>query len=168
MTADEIPAAEPQPEPDTRRILIDALNVAYWCGKPPSLRLPIGLLGGLLAQGHQALLYFDASAHYQLPHEAELYQRLIQQQPAHCIEVPSGRTADGVMLRHATASGACIVSRDRYRDYRSRYRKLIDDPARLLPGAVANDRLLVPALALDAALPATAVTAWQQLQIQLA
>ena len=146
----------------TRRIFIDALNLAYWCGDPPSLRMPVTLLTHLLAAGHVAVLYFDASARYQLGAEADLYAELLKH-PQLCVEVLSGRTADGVMLRQATASGACIVSRDKYRDQRRRYRKLIDDPARLLTGEVANDRLLVPALDLDVPLPASAHEAWQQL-----
>lgn len=146
-----------------RRFLIDALNVAYWCGNPPSLRLPISLMTHLLQQGHGVRLYFDASARYALKHEAELYAQLMQH-PRHCIEVPSGRSADGAMLREARASGACIVSRDHFRDHRRRYRKLIDDPARVLPGWVAEAQLLVPALALAADLPVSAQAASQALQ----
>lgn len=150
-----------------RLVFIDALNVAYWCGMPPSLRLPLVLMQRLLADGDDAALYFDASARHALRHEADLYQQLLQY-PQHCIEVPSGRTADGVMLRYARIRDACIVSRDRYRDYRSRFRKLIDDPTRLLPGYVADDQVQVPGLALTAPLAMTAELAWQQLQPSLA
>ncbi|WP_428311798.1 NYN domain-containing protein [Hydrocarboniphaga sp.] len=146
-----------------RRVFIDALNLAYWCGMPPSLRFPLALMRQLLANGDQAFLYFDASARHALKHEGEIYQQLLQY-PRPCIEVPAGRTADGVMLRYARIGGASIVSRDRYRDYRSRFRKLIDDPTRLLPGFVADDLLQVPALELAAPVPATAELAWQQLQ----
>ena len=145
-----------------RLLLIDALNVAWWCGKPPSLRLPITLMTQLLQQGHGARLYFDASARYALSHEADLYAALMQH-PSHCIEVPSGRSADGVLLREARASGASLVSRDHFRDHRRRYRKLIDDPSRVLAGWVAEDELLLPALTLKATLPASAATAWQRL-----
>jgi len=155
-------SAEPR-----RAFFIDALNLAYWCGNPPTLRIPLTLMAGLLDRGHQALLYFDASAVHRLPQEAALYMRL-RQHPHDFIEVPARRTADGVMLRQARASGACIVSRDRYRDYRRRYRKLIDDPARLLPGAVADERVLVPSLALDLPLIASADEAWQRVEAALA
>lgn len=147
--------------PETRRVLIDALNVAYWCGNPPSLRLPITLMAQLLSDGHTALLYFDASAPHALKHELELYMQLMQSQ--HCIQMPSGRSADGEMLRAARASGACIVSRDHFSDHRRRYRKLIDDPSRLLPGWVAENHLLVPALGLKTPLPASASEALTQL-----
>jgi hypothetical protein len=147
----------------TRRIFIDALNVAYWCGNPPSLRMPIALMSHLLTGGHQAVLYFDASAKYQLKDEADVYERLMQH-PQYFVEVTSGRTADGVMLRHATSKGASVISRDKYRDHRKRYRKLIDDPARLMSGGVVDDRLLVPSLALDVLLPASVHEAWEQLE----
>ncbi|MGH8432560.1 MAG: NYN domain-containing protein, partial [Solimonas sp.] len=148
-------------------IFIDALNVAYWCGDPPSLRMPMTVMTHLLTAGHQALLYFDASARYRLGSEAGLYERLAQH-PRYVIEVPSGSAADAVMLRHATSSGACILSRDQYRDYRKRYRRLIDDPTRLMAGTVEQDRLLVPFLALDMALPASVHEAWEQLESLLA
>jgi hypothetical protein len=139
----------------TREILIDGLNLAYWCGAPPSLRLPVTLLTRLLADGHRARLYFDASARYRLKDEAELYERL-KQHSQHFVEVPSGRTADREMLRRATTSGACIVTRDRYRDHRRRHRKLIDEPGRLLPGNIDNDRLSVAPLVFDLPCPSPA------------
>lgn len=152
--------AEPRP------FFIDALNVAYWCGRPPSLRLPLALMTALLAEGYQAVLFFDASARYQLGEESDLYAQLMQV-PDHFVEVPSGRSADTELLKRARATGACIVSRDHFRDHRRRYRKLIDDPARLLMGFVSNEHLLVPALALDVLLPATALAAWRALQSHL-
>ncbi|HSW14649.1 MAG TPA: hypothetical protein VLI06_17525, partial [Solimonas sp.] len=150
---------EAPPAPGPRRVCIDALNLAYWCGEPPSLRMPMTAMAHLLAGGHQALLYFDASARYRLGDEAELYGQLIRHS-RHCIEVPSGRAADSVMLRQATADGACILSRDKYRDHRRRYRRLIDDPLRLIPGEVEADRLRVPGLGMDVALAATVGEAW--------
>ena len=149
------------------QLLIDALNVAYWCGTPASLRLPIALLSGALAAGHQAELMFDASAPYRLPDEAALYAALLQCAP-HVSVVPSGRTADALLLRKARATGGCVLSNDRYRDHRRRYRTLIDDPARLLPGRVREDRIEVPALTLSIPLPASAEQAWAELEALLA
>ncbi len=149
--------------PQTSGFLIDALNVAYWCGNPPTLRVPLALTAQLLADGHRALMVFDASARHQLKHEHDPYAQLIQHHN-HCIEAPSGRSADGVLLRLARLNGACIVSRDHYRDHRRRYRKLIDDPSRLMPGFVKDGQLVVPALALNAELPASAAAAWKSLQ----
>jgi hypothetical protein len=142
-------------------VVVDALNVAYWCGDPPDLRLPLALMAHLLERGHPVLLYFDASAPYKLKDDDRLiYQQLVQH-PRHVVQVPSGRRADGVMLQHARSTGACIVSRDRFRDYRRRFRKLIDDPARLFGGAVAENVLHVPALGVEARLPGSSREAWE-------
>lgn len=145
------------------RVLLDALNVAHWCGEPPSLRLPLALLVGLRAGGHEAILYFDANAKYLLPDEGDVYARLSACTNL-CVEVPSGRRADGVMLRDARDTGAVIVTRDRFRDHRQRYRKLIDDPSRVFGGTVRDDRVRVPTLDLDVPLPASAEAAWAALE----
>lgn len=148
-------------------MLIDGLNLAYWCGNPPSLRLPLAAMIHLRSAGADVRTYFDASARYRLQAEAALYTCLMQY-PDDFIEAASGRTADGLLLRHARSGGACILSRDKYRDHRRRFRKLIDDPLRLISGFVQHDRLQVPALAMDAALPSSAAEAWTQLEPLLA
>lgn len=144
-------------------LLIDGLNVAYWCGDPPTLRLPLALMSGLLERGFPARLYFDASAAYRLQDDAAIYAQLVQHE-LQAVQVPSGRRADGEMLKHARAQGGCIVSRDRFRDYRSRYRRLIDDPSRVLEGYVEADRIRVPALAVSTPLPASAWQAWETVE----
>ena len=160
------PLAVALPPAGPPRVFIDALNLAHWRGRAPSLRVPLTLLGQLLADGREAVLYFDANARYRLGEEANLYQRLLAHS-RYCVEVPSGKRADGFMLKAATACGGCVVSRDRYRDYRKKYRRLIDDPARLLDGSAKEDRLRVPGLGVDSALPATAEEAWDQLEPRL-
>ena len=146
---------------------IDALNVAYWCGSPPALRLPVALLCGAISAGHQAELVFDASTRYRLQDEAALYAALLEAAPQFVFEVPSGRTADALLLRRARATGGSLISNDRYRDHRRRHRRLIDDPARLLSGWVRDDRIHVPALALDVPLPASSLQAWACLKAVL-
>ncbi|MDM4768971.1 hypothetical protein [Solimonas sp. SE-A11] len=141
---------------------MDALNLAYWTGQPPSLRAPLTLLARLLEQGQDAVLYFDANARYRLGDERAVYELLLEH-PRHCIEVASGKRADGVLLRMATACKGCVVSRDKYRDFRKRYRRLIDDPARLLGGGVRERCLRVPQLQIDVPLPASAQEAWERL-----
>lgn len=154
MTDTLLNEAAPPPKLGAAPLFIDGLNLAYWCGQPPSLRLPLALLVQMLEAGHPATLYFDASTRYQVPAEAESYVRVLQF-PASIIEVPSGRTADAVMLKQARDAGARVISRDRFRDHRRRFRRLIDDPARMLSGMVYDDCLRVPALELIVPLPAT-------------
>ena len=138
----------------TREVLIDALNVAWWCGDPPTLRLPVALLVELVNRGTPACLYFDASAPHQLAHERADYDALFTF-PDLVVQAPIGRTADSLLLRHARHRDALIVSRDRFRDHRARYRRIIDDPARVIGGLVEPDVLRVPGLGLAALLPAT-------------
>lgn len=136
-------------------LLIDALNVAYWCGNPPALRLPIALLAGARAAGHAAELIFDASAPHRMVDDAALLARLLPEVPA-IMTVPSGQSADLWLLRRARDSGGAVISNDRFRDHRRRFRRLIDDPARRLSGRVLDDRIEVPALGLQVPLPVTA------------
>jgi hypothetical protein len=127
-------------------LLIDALNVAYWRGAPPSLRLPLALAAGLHERGRPARMIFDASTPFRLPaHERVAFHRLLEQ-PALAVAVASGVPADRQLLRLARRSGAAIISRDRFREHRARYRRLIDDPARVLGGHIAEDAFFLPGL----------------------
>lgn len=147
----------------TREVLIDALNVAWWCGDPPTLRLPVALLVELLNRGTPACLYFDASAPHQLARERADYDALFAF-PDLVVQAPIGRTADGMLLRHARDRDAQIVSRDRFRDHRTRYRRIIDDPSRVIGGLVEPEVLRVPGLGLAALLPATSGDAVETLR----
>jgi hypothetical protein len=132
-------------------LLIDALNVAYWRGAPPSLRLPLALATGLIDRERTVRMIFDASTPFRLPSdERDAYRQLLAQ-PGLAVEVASGVPADRQLLRLARASGSVIISRDRFREHRARYRRLIDDPERLLGGHVSADTLLLPHL--DLAIP---------------
>ena len=158
------PPALPAPctEPLPAVLLIDALNLAYWCGAPPSLRIPLSAMAGLMAAGYRSCLYFDASARYRLGAEGDLYEQL-RHYPAQCVEVASGRSADQTLLRQARSRHAGIISRDRYRDYRRHFRKLIDDPERLISGSIVDDQIHLAALGLRLALSASAAEAWKEL-----
>jgi len=144
--------------PPSSDILIDALNAAWWCGSPPSLRIPVGLLVAFLSRGDRAWLYFDASAPHQLTHESGEYAGLLLWKD-HVVQVPGGTPADRLLLRHARDRSARIVSRDRFGDHRKRFRRLIDDPSRVFAGCVEADTLRVPGLGLVAPLPASSAAA---------
>lgn len=135
-------------------ILVDASNVAWWAGAPPSLRLPAALLWHLRCAGADIQLVFDASARHHLAHEAQAYAALLAL-PG-CTEVARGRRADGELLRQARKRGGLIVSRDRFRDHRRRYRKLIDDRQRVIDGMCVSGRIVIPALGIDVPLSPTA------------
>jgi hypothetical protein len=142
-------------------VYVDALNVAWWAGAPPSLRLPLTLLAALLERGYTTTLFFDASAHHHFAAEAAACEALLHL--PRCVQTPSGRCADGELLRQARRTGALVVSRDHFRDHRRRYRKLIDDPTRRCEGFLADDALHLPGLDLIAPLPPTAEAALRAL-----
>jgi hypothetical protein len=152
---DPIPLATP--------IWVDALNLGYWCGAPPSLRIPLSALRGLLAQGRLARLVFDASAAHQLPEsEREIYAALRQRGPW-CLQVPSGTSADLSLLEAAKADGGVIISRDRFREHRRGFRSIVHAAKRRLDGFVAADQLHIERLGLCLPLSPSAAQAWQQL-----
>jgi hypothetical protein len=144
-------------------VVIDAMNLAYWCGPPPSLRLPLGIAAALIEAGHAVQLVFDASAPHRLAHEQALYSAL-RTCASIAIEVPRGRRADGEILRRARSNTACVLSRDHFADYRARYRRLIDDPARRFGGVVDADTIHVAALGIVTPLPDSAAAAWARMQ----
>ena len=113
------------------------------------------LLAALLRRGDRARLYFDASAPHRFAHERAEYDALIAM-TQHVVIAPSGTPADRLLLRHARDRSARIVSRDRFRDHRVRYRRIVDDPWRLLSGWVECDTLRVPGVALNVRLPGSA------------
>lgn len=137
---------------ERERIIIDALNVAYWGGRSADLRLPLALGCVLLDAGLVAELYFDASAPHRVGSARAAYEQLRQESPL-VLQAPTGIRADGEILRRARKTGARIVSRDRFRDYRARFRRLIDDPQRVLDGHVEAGRVHLPALHLSAEVP---------------
>lgn len=133
----------------------------------PTLRLPLALTAQLLADGHTALMIFDASTRHRLPAEERAHYEQLLQETGCAIEAPSGRSADGLLLKQARATGASIVSRDHYAEHRRRYRKLIDDTDRLHAGWVRDGCVNVPSLALSAPLAESTEAALQQLRRQL-
>ncbi|MEN8821632.1 MAG: hypothetical protein ABF271_11055 [Abyssibacter sp.] len=139
---------------------MDALNVAYWCGSPPTLRLPLGLAIGLLGQGYRVGLIFDASARYQMPaSEHAVYGQLLQY-PALALQVPSGSSADRQLLTQAKTLQAAVISRDRFRQHRPKFRSIVGSPTRSLSGGVLGDQIHLPQLGFSGLLPADIEQAW--------
>lgn len=127
-------------------LLIDGLNVAYWGGPPPTLRLPFSLFHALRQRGDSVLLVFDASTVHRCPAaEVAAYLQALVTLPD-VVQVPSGQSADRWLLRRATQTGGRIISRDHFADHRRRHRRLIDDPTRRLEGFVQGENLHLPAL----------------------
>lgn len=141
-------------------VAVDALNLAYWAGRRPTLRVALSVATALRARGDQAVLFLDATLRHHYSHEAAVAAALDAGGEG-IVVAPTGVPADRLLLRDARDRGGVIVSRDRFRDHRQRFRRLVDDPARRVEGFVADDRVRVPALAIDVPLPVTADAAWR-------
>ena len=135
--------------------VLDGMNLAYWAGLPPSLRVPLGLMAALLARGDRPFAVFDANARYQLPPDEQPCYAVLLQSPL-ATEVPSGDSADGHLLKLAVDAAACVISRDRFREFRRKYRSVTRNPYRRLDGTVRDDQIFVPGAHLVASLPASA------------
>lgn len=130
-------------------LLIDGLNLAYWIGAPPSLRVPLAAANAAVIAGWEPLVVLDASARWQLPEaEHDALEALLRLPVAH--QVPSGTDADRLLLARAQqcAPQVRIASRDRFREHRRRHRGLLRRPGLVIGGAVEDG-----VLRLDADLP---------------
>ncbi len=150
------------PAQNSPELLLDGLNIAWWCGSPPSLRLPLSLWLGLSGQGRRATVVFDASTPYQLPAaERDIYAAWLADGTG-IVQVASGQSADAWLLQAALQGGGAVISRDRFREYRRACRSVVRNPARRLDGFVAEDRIQVPALGQVVPLHPDAMQAWAQ------
>ena len=151
----------------TPPFLLDALNLAYWRGSPPSLRIPLSMAAGLLEKHGRVRLIFDASTRHRLSvAEQPLYERVLEDSSL-AMQVPSGEQADRHLLQIARQESASIISRDRFRDHRRGFVSIIHNPQRLMDGWAAGDTVHVPVLELTTALYPTAQDAWQGLASHL-
>lgn len=141
-------------------VAIDALNLAYWAGRVPTLRVPLALAAALAERGDRPVLFFDATLRHRYPHELDIAMAVTAGGEGIVI-APAGVPADRLLLRHARDIGGVMVSRDRFGDHRRRFRRLIDDPTRRVDGFVADDHLQIPPLAVVVRLPPSATEAWQ-------
>lgn len=150
MTADQPPTH-----------VLDGLNLAYWAGLPPTLRVPLGVMAALLERGDRPHAVFDASTQYQLPPDEQLCYAALLESPF-ATQVPSGESADGYLLAMAVNAGACVISRDRFREFRRKYRAVTRNPNRRLDGTVRDDQIFVPGADLVADLPVSAEQRWSR------
>ena len=113
---------KPRPRPP---VLVDGCNVVMWhknAGLDTTARLDTldHVLRQLEAEGHAPRVIFDASIGHMLEgrflHEGDLRRRL--NRPNLSVKVVNkGEVADLALLAEAKATGAAIVTNDRYRDH---------------------------------------------------
>jgi len=104
-------------------IVVDGSNVMHWGGEASSMVLS-RVLRSLESKGYTPIVFFDASAGYQLSdrylNEKHL-SNAIGIPEAHVCVVDKGVIADQSILAFATDHGLRVVSNDQYRDWRVQF-----------------------------------------------
>ncbi|QUJ76659.1 hypothetical protein KDD17_00860 [Sulfitobacter albidus] len=107
----------------SHRILVDASNVLFWQGGGARLDTLKIVASALCARRFVPELIFDFRVGLAVE-EVALHLGL----DAHCVQIaPEGAAADALLLDRAEQSGAQIVTRDQYRDWRDNYPALRRD-----------------------------------------
>ena len=104
-------------------IVVDGSNVMHW-GGAPSTHVLARVLRSLEAKGYTPIVFFDASAGYQLS-DRYLNERALSDAigvpAAHICVVDKGVIADQSILAFAVDHGLRVVSNDQYRDWRVQF-----------------------------------------------
>jgi hypothetical protein len=112
--------AQTEDEVPRNAIVVDGSNVMHWGGEPSATVL-WRVLRELEAKGYTPIVFFDASAGYQL---SDRYQNeryfadAIDIPEAHICVVDKGVVADQAILAFSADHGLRVVSNDQYRDWR--------------------------------------------------
>lgn len=115
--------ATPDVWPPKNAIIVDGSNVMHWGGKP-SLKVLRRVLSLLEKHGFAPMVFFDASAGYQVEDryldDAALAQKIGVPIDRICV-VDKGVVADEMILTFARDHNLRIVTNDRYRDWRGQF-----------------------------------------------
>ncbi|WP_296428330.1 hypothetical protein [Yoonia sp.] len=111
------------PMPQSRQIIVDGSNVMHW-GGDASLLVLCRVLKDLQTRGFAPIVYFDANAGFKLGGQARSGAQMAERIGLDVAEVnvvPSGVSADGIMLAHGARDGLRIVTNDRFLDWKSKF-----------------------------------------------
>ena len=121
-------------------VIVDGSNVLYWEGETPKLSSVRAVVADLKVRRFEPIVWFDANAGYLVKgrymgpmafgRELGLPQKSIH-------VAPKGQPADPLILDHAAALGAQVVTNDRYRDWAAAHPK-VSEPGYLFRGKVAD------------------------------
>ena len=135
--------------------LLDGSNILHWDEYRSGITLKHLLaITEHLKKTEQAFqVFFDATAPHilkkQAPQEAEIYEHLLKDDPAHFRQVPAGTRADDFLLLQADANkDALILTQDLFRDHVEKYPWLKTE-RRVVPGMVMNDVIFFPEISLQ-------------------
>ncbi|MDQ1318524.1 MAG: hypothetical protein QG588_2186 [Candidatus Poribacteria bacterium] len=140
-------------------VIVDGLNVCRWSvayDKAPDLSVLITLCIELAIKNINFFCFFDANTRYclkgmQNDNQENAYTDLINKLPAFFGEVPGRTRADEFILQKADTDKGFIISNDQFKEYHEQYNWL-DEGSRLIKGMVADNRLSIPRLKIDASI----------------
>ncbi|MGO4916873.1 NYN domain-containing protein [Pseudogemmobacter sp. W21_MBD1_M6] len=134
--------------PRGRRIVVDGSNVMHWRAEAPSLDVLHRVLAELVKAEFVPVVFFDANVGYKLSGrhmDAAELATLLGISPAQVQISPSGTPADPMLLDYASRNGLRVVSNDRFRDWRVKFRK-VGTKGFLIRGRYAEGRVDMPML----------------------
>lgn len=140
--------------------LLDGSNILHWGASRTGISLKhLLVITDHLKKANQAFqVFFDASAPHVLkknaPQEADVYEKLLKDDPEHFCQVPAGTRADDFLLLQADANkDALILTQDLFRDHVDKYPWLKTE-RRVIPGMVMNNLIFFPEISLQISIPA--------------
>lgn len=135
--------------------LLDGSNILHWDEYRTGISLKhlLAITDHLKITGQPFQVFFDATAPHILkkkaPREAEVYENLLKDDPAHFCQVPAGTRADDFLLLQADVNkGALILTQDLFRDHVDKYPWLKTE-RRVIPGMVMNNVIFFPEISLQ-------------------
>ena len=140
--------------------LLDGSNILHWGASRTGISLKhLLVITDHLKKANQAFqVFFDATAPHVLkknaPQEADVYEKLLKDDPEHFCQVPAGTRADDFLLLQADANkDALILTQDLFRDHVDKYPWLKTE-RRVIPGMVMNNLIFFPEISLQISIPA--------------
>ena len=141
--------------------LLDGSNIIHWneYRNGITLKYLLAITEHLKKENQKYQVFFDASAPHVLrkqdPQEAELYEKLLKEDPEHFRQVPAGTRADDFLLLQADGNkDALILTQDLFRDHVGKY-PWIKTEKRVIPGMILNDIIFFPGISMQISVSAT-------------
>lgn len=135
--------------------LLDGSNIIHWneYRNGITLKYLLAITEHLKKENQKYQVFFDATAPHVLrkqdPQEAELYEKLLKEDPEHFRQVPAGTRADDFLLLQADGNkDALILTQDLFRDHVGKY-PWIKTEKRVIPGMILNDIIFFPGISMQ-------------------
>jgi|JI10StandDraft_1071094.scaffolds.fasta_scaffold494087_2 hypothetical protein len=123
-------------------VIVDGSNVLYWEGDSPKLSSLLAVLADLRDRRFDPIVWFDANAGYLVKGRymgPMAFSRELDLPRSRIFVSPKGQPADPLILDHAAALGAQVVTNDRFRDWAAAHPR-VSEPGYLLRGQVTAGR----------------------------